>query len=122
MRYILVIYETPADFDARTTDPNDPYISAWRTYHRAMVDAGVYVGGNPLRPVESATTVRVRAGKRQLQEGPYAETKELLGGFVVVEVPSLEVALEWAARCPVAATGAVEVRPVANEVHEAITD
>ena len=121
MQYVLLIYETPEDFETRTTDPNHPYIGAWRTYHQALVEAGVYVGGNPLRAVDNATVVRVKRGKPQLQDGPYAETKEQLGGFIVLELPSLDAALEWAGRCPVAASGAVEVRPVATEIHETIT-
>lgn len=121
MQYVLVIYETPGDFQARAAGRNEPYISAWRSYHQALVEAGVYVGGQPLAAVENAATVRVRQGKGHVQDGPYAETKEHLGGFIVLDVPSLEAALEWAARCPVAASGAVEVRPVASEVHETIT-
>lgn len=122
MQYVLVIHETPEDFDARTTDPSHPYIAAWRTYYQDLVASGVHVGGKPLGPVDGARVVRVRSGEPRIQDGPYAETKEHLGGFIVVEVPSLEEALQWAARCPVAATGSVEVRPVASDIHQAITD
>ena len=120
MQFVMLIYETPKDFDARTTDKTAPYIAAWRAYYNAMVAAGAYVGGNPLQPVESATTVRLRDGKRRVQDGPYADTKEQLGGFIILEQPSLDAALEWAARCPAAATGAVEVRPIAPEMHDTI--
>jgi hypothetical protein len=69
------------------------------------------VGGSGLQPPAVATTVRQRDGKRQVQDGPYAETKEQLGGYFEIEVADLDTALDWAARCPAAATGAVEVRP-----------
>jgi len=80
------------------------------------------VRGAPLQTVDSATTVRMKAGRRHVQDGPFADTKEQLGGFIVVELPSLDVALGWAARCPAAAWGAVEVGPLAPEVHTTITE
>jgi hypothetical protein len=120
MEYLLLIYETAKDFDARTNEQRETLVGAWRTYYQAMVDAGVYVSGSPLQRSATGTTVRLQNGKRHAQDGPYADTKEQLGGFIMVEVPSLEAALDWAARCPTAATGAVEVRPVAAEVRTAI--
>lgn len=122
MLYALLIYEKPADFARR--DPSvekDVYVGAWRKYYQAMVEAGIYVGGNPLDAPETATTVRLRDSKRQIQDGPYASTKEQLGGFTLLELPSLDAALEWAARCPAASYGAVEVRPVAHEMERRIT-
>ncbi len=86
---------------------------AWRAYHKALVESGVYVGGDPLEVPETGTTIRIREGKRRVQDGPYADTKEQLGGFTILELPSLDAALEWAARCPAASSGAVEVRPLA---------
>lgn len=112
MEYAMLIYETPADFGARSNDRKGEFWGAWRAYHRALVDAGVLVGGNALQPDSTATTLRLEGGKRHVQDGPYAETKEQLGGFILLELPSLKEALEWAARCPAAATGAVEIRPV----------
>jgi hypothetical protein len=120
MEYLLLIYETAKDFDARTNEQRDTLMGAWRTYYKAMVDAGVYVSGSPLQRSATGSTVRLQNGKRHVQDGPYADTKEQLGGFIIIEVPSLEAALDWAARCPTAATGAVEVRPVAVEIHTAI--
>ena len=120
MQVALIIYESPRDFDARGGDMTGPYIAAWRTYHREMVNAGVYVGGEPLQPAATASTVRVKNGERSVHDGPYVETKEVLGGFILLEVPSLDAALGWAARCPVAKTGAVEVRPIAPAVKESI--
>jgi len=120
---MLLIYETSDDFDARGDDHHrrSMLIGAWRAYYKALVDAGVYVTGAPLQPQSTATTVRVKeAGHRQVQDGPYADTKEQLGGLIILELPSLDAALEWAARCPTAATGAIEVRPVSQEVRELV--
>jgi hypothetical protein len=91
------------------------------TYHKALVEAGVYLGGNPLQAPETATTVRLKDGKRRVQDGPFADTKEQLGGFTILELPSLDAALDWAARCPAASAGAVEVRPVSPEYLRRVT-
>ena len=120
MQFMFLIYETPQDFAARAGAKTTPYVAAWRAYYKTMVDAGVYVGGDPLEPADTATTVRRQAGKRHVQDGPYADTKEQLGGVIVVELPSLDAALDWATRCPASATGAVEVRPLAPDLHEKI--
>ena len=112
MKYTILIYETEAEFRARNDDGRKAaYWGAYRAYTKALTDAGVMVGGAPLQPAHLATTVRQHDGKRQVQDGPYAEAKEQLGGYYVVDVPDLDKALDWAARCPAASTGAVEVRP-----------
>ena len=112
MTYTILIYETPAELGARTYGQlKDAYWGGYRAYTKAMADAGVMVGGAALQPPAAATTVRQRDGKREVQDGPYAESKEQLGGYYVIDVPDLDRALEWAARCPAASTGAVEVRP-----------
>ena len=112
MQYMMLIYETNADFDARTNEKNEMFWGAWHAYHKSMVDAGVFVSGNALQPSTTGTTVRLKNGKRHVQDGPYAEAKEQLGGYLILDLPSLDAALDWASRCPAAATGAVEVRPV----------
>jgi hypothetical protein len=115
MQYAMLIYEPERQFDERTRPDHDTFWGPWRAYHRALVEAGVYVGGSPLeRPDTTATTLRVRGGERQVQDGPFADTKEQLGGFIIVELPTLDAALEWAARCPAVEYGAVEVRPIAD--------
>jgi hypothetical protein len=115
MKYMLLVYETPEYFRIRQAQDNETW-GPWRAYYKAMVDAGVYVDGAPLEEFATATTVRLRDGQRQVQDGPYADTKEQLGGFIILDLPSLDAALDWAARCPVAASGAIEVRPVADYV------
>jgi hypothetical protein len=121
MKYALLIYETPELFERRKIYRSDePLLAAWRIYHRSLVEAGVYVGGDPLHPPQTGTTVRLKNGERDIQDGPYANTKEQLAGFIILELPSLDEAIEWAARCPAAAIGAIEVRPLAPEVAELI--
>jgi hypothetical protein len=121
MRYMMLVYETPADVDARDDPAGEPYLAAWRAYHRSLVEADVHVvGGAPLKQAATATTVRLREGRRQVQDGPFAEAKEELGGFLILDVPSLDAAIEWAARCPAAAGGALEIRPLDVDFHEAV--
>jgi hypothetical protein len=121
MRYVMLLYETPEDLMSRDSPESHPYVAAHRAYYKAMVAAGAFVEGAPLKAVDTATTVRLRDGRRHVQDGPFAEAKEQLGGFVILDLPSLDAALEWAARCPTAATGAVEVRPVDTAAYEAHT-
>ena len=123
MKFVMLIYESPQAFAARKNDgPADSYTGAWRAYHKALVDAGVFVAGDPLEVPETGTTIKVKDGKRSVQDGPYADTKEQLGGFTILEVPSLDAALEWAARSPAASYGAVEVRPLAPETRRRIVE
>ncbi len=121
MQFALLIYESQEAFATRKNDENDPYLGAWRAYYKALVGAGIYVGGNALHLPETATTVRVKGGKRRVQDGPYADTKEQLAGFIILELPSLDEALDWAARCPAASACAVEIRPLAPEAKKRIT-
>jgi hypothetical protein len=115
MLFALMIYHTQDEFDMRKNDYTDPRLGAWRAYYKALVEAGVYVSGDALEVPETGTVVRVREGKHHVQDGPYADTKEQLAGFIILELPSVDAALEWAARCPGASIGAVEVRPLAPE-------
>ena len=121
MQFALLIYESPDDFASRKSDGTDPYTGAWRAYHKALVASGGFVAGDPLEIPETGTTIRIKEGKRSVQDGPYADTKEQLGGFTILELPSLDAALEWAARCPAASSGAVEVRPLAPQTKCRIT-
>jgi hypothetical protein len=111
MLYLLAIYESPAGFDARTNDERAAYMGAWQAYADALRGAGVVVAGKGLEAPSTATTIRFRGDERTVQDGPYADTKEQLGGFFIVDVPDLDSALEWAARCPLTLGGAIEVRP-----------
>jgi len=112
MNYTLVIYESAEDFAART-DPakQEAYWSRIPPFLKALKDAGVFVGGAGLEAPETATTIRLRDGQPLVQDGPYAEAKEQLAGFFILNVPDLDRALEWAARYPVTPGGSIEVRP-----------
>src|SRR6266581_9763558 len=106
MQYTLLIYETPVEFAHRDEVGDDSaHFGAWSAYYKALVEAGIYVGGNPLQAPETGTTVRLKEGKRRVQDGPFADAKEQLGGFAILELPSLDAALDWAARCPAASAG-----------------
>ena len=122
MQFALLIYESPEAFAMRKSDGSDPYTGAWRAYYRAMVESGIYVGGDALEVPETGTTIRIEDGKRGVQDGPLSDAKEQLGGFLTLELPSIDAALEWAARCPAASSGAVEVRPLATQTKRRITD
>lgn len=108
MKYMLLIYEDDAE-RVEHMDERMPHCAAYRD---AMVKAGIYVTGERLRGADATTRVSVAVGRSQVVDGPYAEAKEQLGGFHLIDVPDLDTALAWAARCPSAARGAVEVRPV----------
>jgi hypothetical protein len=111
MKYLLLIYGNEAGMQAATKAETDQMHAAYGAYTEALQKAGVIVGGERLRPTTSASTVRIAGGKTQVLDGPYAETKEQLGGYYMIDVPDLDAALSWAARCPGASRGAVEVRP-----------
>lgn len=113
MQYAILAMEAPADYDART-DPNraDAYWASWAGYVAALRESGIMSAGAGLHPPGTATTIRVRGGSTDVQDGPFAEVKEHLGGIFLIEVPDLDTAMLWAARCPSAALGSVEVRPV----------
>jgi hypothetical protein len=112
MEYMLMFIET-TDHQALRDNPDTApgYWGAWTSYIGAMAATGTMTSGNGQQPRELATTVRVKDGKRQVQDGPFADTREHLAGYVILKVDSIDQALEWAARAPCAATG-VEVRPV----------
>jgi hypothetical protein len=113
MQYMILSYESNEDIAARTDEKRvAEYLGGWKAFTEALRKAGILVAGAGLQPVHTATTVRLRDGKPQVQDGPFAETKEQLGGYYIIDVPSLDQALEWAVRCPAAVHGSVEVRPV----------
>jgi hypothetical protein len=112
MEYMLMLFSDPSGFEALSEAQAQEALVAYGAYTGALEKAGVLRGVNRLRPPQSATTVRVTAGKTDVLNGPFAETREQLGGYYIIDVPDLDAALSWAARCPAASHGAVEVRPV----------
>ena len=112
MKYMLLIYGNEASMLAASKETSGQIMAAYTAYTEAMKKAGVHVGSDRLRPTSSASTVRVANGKSEVLDGPYAESKEQLGGYYMIDVPDLDAALSWAARCPGAAHGTIEVRPL----------
>ena len=112
MQYILLLHANEAGFAQMTPEQQQQGLAAYMAYSEALTKAGVIKGSNRLRPVATATTVRIVDGKTQVLDGPYADTKEQLAGYFLIDVPDLDAALSWAARCPGASHGTVEVRPI----------
>ncbi|HEU4624655.1 MAG TPA: YciI family protein [Steroidobacteraceae bacterium] len=112
MKYLLMIYADEKAFQTRSPEEQQRGYQAYMAYTEALKKAGAYVAAERLQPTATATTVRVADGKTQVLNGPYTETKEQLGGFFMIEAPDLDAALAWAARCPGAQHGIMEVRPV----------
>jgi hypothetical protein len=112
MQYMLMIYGDEAAMQTRSKEDVDHVVGAFMAYTEAMQQAGVLVASGRLRPTSTATTVRIADGKTQVLNGPYAETREQLGGYYLIEAPDLDAALSWASRCPGATFGTIEVRPI----------
>jgi hypothetical protein len=112
MQYLLLISGNEAGMQSASKADVEQMVAAYGAYTEALKKAGVLAGANRLQPTTSASTVRVADGKSKVLDGPYAETKEQLAGYYMIDVPDLDDALSWAARCPGASFGAIEVRPV----------
>jgi hypothetical protein len=112
MKYMLLIYRNEADMQAASKAQVEQTMGAYMAYTDALKKVGVYAGGDRLQPSSAATTVRVADGKSKVLDGPYADSKEQLGGYYMIDVPDLDAALSWAARCPGASHGTIEVRPL----------
>ena len=112
MKYMLLIYGNEANILSASQETASQMIAAYAAYTEAVKKAGIHLGSDRLRPSTAASTVRVANGKTQVLDGPYAETKEQLAGYYMIDVPDLDAALSWAARCPGAAHGTMEVRPL----------
>jgi hypothetical protein len=107
MKYSILNYASEADYASGKID-----IPAFAAYAQALSEAGIMIAAVGLQPSRTATTVRIQNGQRNVQDGPFADTKEQLGGIYIIDVPDLDTALEWAARNPAASLGGVEVRPL----------
>jgi hypothetical protein len=112
MQYLLMAYVDEAGWPKMSKSEQEQGIAAYTAYGEALKTAGVIKGSNRLQPTSTATTVRNSNGKSQVLDGPYVDSKEQLGGYFLIDVPNLDAALSWAARCPAVHHGAVEVRPV----------
>jgi hypothetical protein len=116
MKYMLLIYNEPDGYTSLPPDVNSAIYEEYLAFTQNIIDKGEFVAGDPLQGVETATTVRGRNGQRHLTDGPFAETKEVLGGYYLVDVADLDRALELAGQLPgiTHEIGSVEVRPLAE--------
>jgi hypothetical protein len=112
MQFLLLIHHVESERYARNSDEEAAVYNEYRQLMQELSAGGKLLGGDELKPTSSATTIRVRNGKRTVTDGPFAETKEQLGGYFLVNVNDLDEALAIAARIPTARTGSIEVRPV----------
>ena len=112
MQYLLLIYEDQKIGAAMDEKAQKELLDAYWAYTKELKDSGAYLAGEALQPTATATTVRVRSGRTTTTDGPFAETKEQLGGFYMIDVPDLDQALKWAGKLPSAKTGSIEVRPI----------
>lgn len=112
MQYMLMDYVNEGGWPELTNDEKEHWLGAYIAYVDAMTKAGVLKSSSGLQPTSTATTVRVANGKTNVLDGPYADTKEQLGGFHIIDVADLDAAISWAARCPTSLHGVVEVRPI----------
>ena len=112
MQYLMMIYQNESEFEKATEAERQPIYQEYMQLREQLVKNGSYVGGNQLKPTSTATTVRIRDGKRLATDGPFAETKEQLGGYFLVNAKDLDEAIAIAAKIPAARAGSVEIRPV----------
>ncbi len=114
MEYMILIYADEQLYADMPQAELAAVMAEYGRYEQEMTAAGVMRGGSELAPVHAATTVRLRDGKPVVCDGPFAETKEQLGGYFLIECPNLDEAIQWAAKCPSAAHGSIELRPLVN--------
>jgi hypothetical protein len=112
MQYLLLIYRSDAQYAHLTPDDRKKMTAEYGAFTQSIIQSGHFKAGDGLQPVSTATTVRVRDGKTLTTDGPFAETREQLGGYYLIEAKDLDTALSIAARIPGAKTGSIEVRPV----------
>lgn len=110
MRYTFLLYSNPSDFVDMKPEDWAREKEVYGAYISALQEAGVFVDTDWLHPADTATTVTLKDGEKRIQDGPFADTKETLGGFFAIDVPDLDAALAWAEKCPAAKTGKIEIR------------
>lgn len=111
MKYTLFLYGDEAAFAAASPEQLKQVQAAYMAYTQALKDAGVFVATDWLKPSLTGTTITLKDGARRVQDGPYAATKEQIGGFYMINVPDLDAALQWAEKCPASRMGIIEIRP-----------
>ncbi|CAD6513006.1 YciI family protein [Paraburkholderia sabiae] len=119
MQYLLMIYSEETRWSQMTDSERQQGVAAYQAYTESLKKAGALVGANRLQQSNSATTVRLVDTKPQVLDGPFSDSKEQLAGYYLIDVPNLDAAIAWASRCPGAAHGAMEVRPVWTAPYDA---
>lgn len=114
MEYLLMLYVNEAGWPQLSKAEQEKGMAAYRAYTESLQKAGVLRSNSRLAPSSSAKTIRANGSRQQVLDGPYADAKEQLGGYYLIEVPDLEAAMSWAARCPAVSHGVVEVRQLAR--------
>ena len=112
MKYLCLIYDDEKKFATMSKEEGEAFMGEYFAFTEGIKQSGHYLGGNALKPVSTATTVRNRGGKLSTTDGPFAETKEQLGGYYLIEARDLNDALQVAAKIPSVRTGSIEVRPI----------
>jgi hypothetical protein len=112
MQYMLLIYNSPSSWDSLTEAEQGEIFGAYGTFTEELQSSGKMVAGDALQPIATATSIRIREGETLTTDGPFAETKEVLGGYYLIDVATLDEALEWGAKIPGATYGTIEVRPI----------
>lgn len=112
MQYLLALYLDESQWEKMTPEQQQQGVAAYGAYTEALKSAGALAGSNRLRSSATATTVRTTNGKAQVLDGPFAESKEQLAGYYLIDVADLDAAMQWAGRCPAAQHGIVEVRAI----------
>ena len=115
MQYMLLIYNPPGDWESLPAEQRQAISAEYATFTEELRESGKLVGGDALQPISTATSIRVRDGETLTTDGPFAETKEVLGGYYLIDVDTIDEALEWGARIPGAHYGTIEVRPVVTD-------
>ncbi|GGD02653.1 YciI family protein [Aquisalinus flavus] len=112
MKYLLALYDDEKQWMSLSEEEMGEVFAAYGAYSEALEEAGAFVSGEPLEPTHIGQRFRTKDGRLVVQDGPFSDTKEQLGGYYLIEAPDLDAALDWAAKCPCASYGVVEVRPV----------
>jgi len=112
MQYLFLLYDDETMWTSMPDAERDALFGEYMTYTEELRKAGAYVAGAPLQPTATGAKVSLKGGDRRVEDGPFTDSKEQLGGFYRIEAKDLDAALDWAAKCPSARIGAVEVRPI----------
>ena len=115
MQYMLLIYSPPSDWQSVPAEQRQAIMEAYGSFTEELQASGKMVAGDALQPISTATSIRVRDGETLTTDGPFAETKEVLGGYYLIDVETLDEALDWGAKIPGAQFGTIEVRPVVTD-------